>query len=80
MSISPIAAELYAILLASDEAVAEEQIKKHFGRRYEKDPNLFAGAINELSSAHRIQFFKQGNSLLYKAIHEETAVKFDGLR
>ena len=75
MSISAIADELLRVLLAHDEGVADEQIKEHFGSRYE----LVAGAINELSACHRLQFFKQGNSLVYKAIREETAVKFDGL-
>lgn len=75
MVLSAIADELLRVLLAHEEGLSDDQIKQAFGARYEQLPN----AINELLSANRLQLFTQGTSLVYKAIKEETAAKFEGL-
>lgn len=72
---SAIADELLRTLLAYEDGVPDEQIRVIFGARYEQ----LATAINELLGANRIQLFTQGNALVYKAIKEETALKFEGL-
>ena len=75
MTLSPIADELLRILLAQEEGLNDETLKTIFGTRYEH----LALAINELLAINRLQLFTQGGSLLYKAIKEETAQKFEGL-
>lgn len=75
MAPSSIADELLRVLLAHEEGVSDDVIKETFGTRYE----LVAPAINELLSVNRLQLFTQNGTLVYKAIREETAMKFDGL-
>mmetsp|Transcript_914 Transcript_914/g.2036 ORF Transcript_914/g.2036 Transcript_914/m.2036 type:complete len:303 (-) Transcript_914:24-932(-) len=75
MPLSVLADELLRVLLAHEEGLSDDQVKQSFGDRYEK----LAGAINELLQANRVQLFKQGNVLVYRAIKEETALKFEGL-
>ncbi len=75
MSISVIADELLRFLLAHEEGASDDQIKSSFGSRYVQ----VADAINELLGINRLQLFTQNNALVYKAIREETAVKFEGL-
>jgi hypothetical protein len=75
MPLSVLADELLRVLLAHEDGLSDDQVKEVFGDRYEK----LAGAINELLQANRVQLFKQGNALVYRAIKEETALKFEGL-
>lgn len=74
-ALSPIAEELLRVLLAHEDGVSDEQVRAVFGTRYE----LLASAINDLLALNRVQLFTQGNTLVYKAIKEEIAQKFDGL-
>lgn len=74
-SISPLADELLRVLLAHEEGLTDDVLRVQYGARYETLP----GAINELLSLNRVQLFTQGTTLLYKAIKEETAQKFEGL-
>lgn len=73
--LSPIAEEFLRTLLAQEEGINDETLKVIFGNRYEQ----LAQAINELLTINRLQLFTQGGALLYKAIKEETAQKFEGL-
>jgi hypothetical protein len=74
-SMNPLAAELLRFLLSSEEGYSDDQMKKHFGDRY----NLLVPHVNELLAYNRLQLFNQNGSLYYKAIKEETAAKFAGL-
>lgn len=67
--------ELLRLLLASEEGLSDEQIRAHFGGRYEQ----LVSAINELLAANRLLLFTSAGSLVYKAVKEETALKFEGL-
>lgn len=73
--LSAIAGELLRVLLGNEDGVSDEQLKAVFGARYE----LLAPAINELLTLNRVQLFTQGSALVYKAIKEEIAQKFEGL-
>jgi hypothetical protein len=73
--LSAIADELLRVLLGQEDGMSDEQLRTVFGQRYE----LLAPAINELLTMNRVQLFTQGSSLVYKAIKEEIAQKFDGL-
>jgi hypothetical protein len=73
--LSAIADELLRVLLAHEDGISDEQLRSVFGGRYE----LLAPAINELLTLNRLQLFTQGSALVYKAIKEEVALKFDGL-
>lgn len=73
--LSRLADELLRFLLSNEEGYSDQAIRQHFGGRYEQ----LAAAINELLSCNRLQLFNQNNSLVYKAIKEETAQKFEGL-
>lgn len=75
MSTSSLNEELLRLLLASDEGLSDEHIRAHFGSRYEQ----LASAINDLLRSNRLLLFHQGESLWYKAVREETALKFEGL-
>jgi hypothetical protein len=74
-ALSPIADEFLRVLLAHEDGITDDVLRGQYGVRYEALP----AAINELLGINRIQLFTQGNSLLYKAIKEETAQKFEGL-
>ena len=74
-SLSPLADEFLRVLLAHEDGLTDDILKVQYGARYEALPS----AINELLAINRIQLFTQGSSLLYKAIKEETAMKFEGL-
>jgi hypothetical protein len=74
-TISHLADELLRVLLAHEEGLTDDALRVQYGARYESLPT----AINELLGVNRVQLFTQGNSLLYKAIKEETAQKFEGL-
>jgi hypothetical protein len=76
MALTGIADEFLRVLLAHEEGLPDEQVRNIFGSRYEQ----VAGAINELLAVNRLQLFTQNNSLVYKAIREETALKFEGLK
>jgi hypothetical protein len=84
MALSPLADEFLRLLqgeLANEDTstfhggIPDEHIKTYFGERYEQ----LASAINELLQLNRLQLFTQGTLLVYKAIKEETAQKFEGL-
>ena len=75
MSLSSVADDLLRFLLAHEDGVSDDQIKSSYGSKYEQ----IAPAINELLGVDRLQLFTQNGSLVYKAIREETAMKFDGL-
>jgi hypothetical protein len=75
MSLSHLAEELLRLLLSNEDGYSDESIRIQFGSKYEQ----LAPAINELLSANRLQLFTQNGSLFYKAVKEETAVKFEGL-
>jgi hypothetical protein len=67
--------ELLRLLQASEEGIADDLIRGHFGSRYEQ----LAPAINELLGINRLLLFTQDGALVYKAVKEETALKFEGL-
>jgi hypothetical protein len=73
--LSAIADELLRVLLAYEDGLSDDQVKSAFGERYEQLPP----AINELLAVNRLQLFTQGSALVYRAIKEETALKFEGL-
>ena len=73
--LSAIAEELLRTLLAYEDGVSDDQVRIIFGARYEQ----LASAINDLLGLNRVQLFTQGATLVYKAIKEETALKFEGL-
>lgn len=75
MSAAGLSEELLRLLQASEEGLSDEQIRSHFGGRYEQ----LAAAINDLLSCNRLLLFTQGGSLVYRAVKEETAMKFEGL-
>lgn len=75
MPLSPIADELLRTLLAHEDGLSDEHVRAVFGERY----SLLAAAINDLLAVNRVQLFTQGASLVYRAIKEETAMKFEGL-
>jgi len=68
-------AELLSLVQSSDEGLTDERVRQTFGSRYEQ----LAPSINELLSNNRLQLFTQGGALVYKAVKEETAIKFEGL-
>mmetsp|Transcript_3882 Transcript_3882/g.5337 ORF Transcript_3882/g.5337 Transcript_3882/m.5337 type:complete len:307 (+) Transcript_3882:18-938(+) len=68
-------AELLSLVQSSDEGLTDERVRLTFGPRYEQ----LAPSINELLSNNRLQLFTQGGALVYKAVKEETAIKFEGL-
>jgi hypothetical protein len=70
-----ISEELLRLLLASEDGLPDEQVRAHFGTRYEQ----LVPAINDLLASNRLLLFTQSGSLLYKAVKEETAMKFEGL-
>lgn len=73
--LSAIADEFLHTLLVYEDGVSDDAVRAIFGTRYAQ----LAGAINELLGFNRIQLFTQGTTLVYKAIKEETALKFEGL-
>lgn len=73
-SLSPLAEELLRFLLSNEEGYPDDAIRTHFNNRYEQ----LTPAINELLQVNRLQLFNQNDSLYYKAIREETAMKFEG--
>lgn len=74
--ISPLAEQFLNLLLANEHGLSDSQLREHFPPEYyEKLPVI----INELLSKNRLQLYEQTNGLLYKAIKEETAAKFEGL-
>jgi len=85
--LSAFANELLRTLLSSVDGLSNDQLKAFFpGDKYLSLP----GGINELLAANRLQIFTStaqettgaaagSNSLVYKAIREEVAVKLDGL-
>ena len=74
-TLTVLAEELLRTLLSNEEGFSDESIRLQFGSRYD----LLAPAINELLSVNRLQLFTQNGSLFYKAVKEETAIKFEGL-
>jgi hypothetical protein len=75
MSLSLLAEEFLRLLLSNEEGYSDESIRIQFAGKYDQ----LAPAINELLSQNRLQLFTQNGSLFYKAIKEETAMKFEGL-
>eukprot|EP01039_Chlorochromonas_danica_P002818 gene2818-3072_t len=75
MTTAGLSEELLRLLLASEEGISDEQIRSHFGGRYEQ----LVPAINDLLASNRLLLFTQAGSLVYKAVKEETAMKFEGL-
>ena len=75
MPLSALAEEFLRVLLAHEDGVPDDRIKTIFGDRYEELPR----ALNELLAINRVQLFTNNGSLVYKAIKEETAAKFEGL-
>ena len=73
--LSAIADEFLRVLLAHEDGLSDERVRAVFNDRYEQ----LAPAINELLAVNRLQLFTQGASLVYRAIKEETAAKFEGL-
>ncbi len=68
--------ELLSLLSHNDSVgVSDQQLRDHFGVRYEG----LVIVINDLLRSNRIQLYYQGNSLIYKAINESIAAKFEGL-
>ncbi|RYY69066.1 hypothetical protein EON63_24100 [archaeon] len=68
--------EFLRLLYTAEEGLTDEQIRSHFGVRYAQ----LTSVINDLLSANRLLLFQQGQgSLVYKAVREETAAKFEGL-
>ena len=68
--------EFLRLLLANEDGLSNDKLKTMFStEKFQQLPSI----INNLLSSNRIQIFTQGNSLVYKAIKEEIAVKFDGL-
>jgi hypothetical protein len=72
---SALTAELFSLIQGSEEGISDESIRSHFGPRYEQ----LAPAINDLLANNRLLLFTQGGALVYKAVKEETAAKFEGL-
>lgn len=69
-------AELLSLIQSSaDEGLSDDKVRANFGSRYEQ----LAPSINELLSNNRLQLFTLNGQLVYKAVNEETAVKFEGL-
>lgn len=58
-----------------EEGVSDQQLREHFGARYEG----LVAVINDLLRSNRLQLYYQGASLIYKAINESVAAKFEGL-
>ena len=75
MQLSAIADELLRVLLAHEDGISDDQLRAVFNERYEQ----LAPAINDLLGHNRLQLFTQGSTLVYKAIKEEIAQKFEGL-
>ena len=75
MSVSALANELFTFLLEHENGIPEADLKSHFGDRY----SAMAPGINELLGINRLQLFMQSGALVYKAIKEATAIKFEGL-
>lgn len=61
--------------MAHEDGLSDPQVRSIFGERYVQ----LEGAINDLLAVNRVQLFTQGASLVYRAIKEETAMKFEGL-
>ena len=73
--VSEVANELFHYLASHESGCSDDELKQHFGDRY----GGLASGINELLSINRLQLFQQGGALVYKAIQESTAKKFEGL-
>lgn len=68
--------ELLSLIQASvDDGLSDEKVRLNFGSRYEQ----LAPSINELLASNRLQLFTLGGQLVYKAVQEERAIKFEGL-
>eukprot|EP01031_Cornospumella_fuschlensis_P026414 gene26414-31917_t len=68
--------EFLRLLYTSEDGLTDEQIRNHFGARY----GQLTSVINDLLSTNRLLLFQQGQGgLVYKAVREETALKFEGL-
>lgn len=78
MPLSPIADEFLRTLLAHEDGMSDEQVLALCGGRYAQ-LEVRREAYNELIEANRVQLFKQGTSLVYRAIKEEAAMKLEGL-
>jgi len=62
---------------SSSGSLTDNHIKIHFAERYLTD---VVPAVNSLLRLNRIQLFtNSGGALVYKIIHEDIAVKFEGL-
>ena len=62
---------------SSSGSLTDNQVKIHFAERYLTD---VVPAVNSLLRLNRIQLFTNtAGALVYKIIHEDVAVKFEGL-
>ena len=75
MSISQLTQELLDLINNNENGVVDSDIQAHFRERYSALPNV----INTLLSQNRLKLYTLNGSLMYKAVNELTAAKFEGL-
>jgi len=72
---SSLSDQLISLLNANVDGYSDENIREHFRENYES----LVPIINDMLRTNRLQLFMQGNTLVYKLIHESKAAKLEGL-
>lgn len=72
---SALADELLRLVQGYSSGLSDADIQSHFKERYVQLPPV----INTLLGQNRLKLFTLNGSLVYKALNEETAAKFEGL-
>lgn len=72
---STAADELFRLIQQNENGISDLDVQTHFGARYQS----LAPTINTLLNQNKLQLFTANGALVYKAIHESAAVKFEGL-
>lgn len=67
--------KLLSLLNAHEDGVPDNVLRENFGGQYE----AMVPIINDLLGANRLQLFMHGNMVVYRLVHAEKAIKFEGL-
>ena len=75
MSNSSLSDELLRLVQQYSSGLSDAEIQNYFKERY----SLLPPVINNLLGQNRLKLFTLNGSLVYKALNEATAAKFEGL-
>lgn len=67
--------KLVSLLNAHEDGLPDNSLREHFGSSYE----AMVPIINDLLSSNRLQLLQSGSMVVYKLVHADKAIKFEGL-